>query len=372
MPPESLHRYQQARQARWPHALSPLSTHDTKRSEDVRARLNVLSELPEEWSERVERWHKLNAPYRQEVDETTAPDANEEYLLYQTLVGAWPLEPYSDAKYTEFIRRIQEFMVKALHEAKVHSSWINPDTAYDEAVVGFIARILDPATGAAFQDDFRPFQKRVSELGMVNSLSQTLLRITSPGVPDTYQGTELWDFSLVDPDNRRPVDYEHRRVLLAELQARVSALGSDRRELAHELIATRNDGRVKLYLTWQALRSRRDRPGLFSSGDYLPGQAVGVRREHAFGFARHQGDQWSVTVVPRLPAGLPLDPADLPLGAAVWQDTRLLLPGIDAHSRWRNVFTGEVLPTNESEGKPSLALAEALAHFPVALFVAVP
>jgi (1->4)-alpha-D-glucan 1-alpha-D-glucosylmutase len=298
-----------------------------------------------------------------------APDANEEYLLYQSLAGAWPMEPYSAEEYADFVQRIGQYMLKALREAKVHSSWMNPDTVYEEGVVRFIALVLDTATGAAFLDNFRPFQKRVSERGMLNSLAQTLLRITSPGVPDTYQGTELWDLSLVDPDNRRPVDYERRQALLDELKERVAAPGADRRALARELLAARADGRVKLYLTWQALCCRRDRPGLFSIGDYLPAEVVGMQREHVFGFVRSRGDEWTAVVVPRLLTGMAIDPDGLLLGAGVWQDTRLLLPGIDPQARVHNLFTGEELVVGEKEGKPSLALSDVLAHFPVALLV---
>jgi (1->4)-alpha-D-glucan 1-alpha-D-glucosylmutase len=188
-------------------------------------------------------------------------------------------------------------------------------------------------------------------------------------VPDTYQGTELWDLSLVDPDNRRPVDYERRRTLLAELQARGTGPEADRQALARELLAARADGRVKLYLTWQALCCRRDRPGLFTTGEYLPAEVVGPQAEHAFGFVRRQGEQWAVAIVPRLPSGMSLAPDGLPLGAGVWQDTRLLLPGIDPHARLRNILTGEELVVGEQDGKPSLVLGDVLAHFPVALLV---
>src|SRR5581483_4035374 len=192
--PEMAHRYYQSRQGKWPWALSPLSTHDTKRSEDVRARLNVLSELPEEWKECLVYWSQLNAPYRTLLEDGRAPDANEEYLLYQTLLGAWPLEPYGPEEYAQFVERIQAYMKKAMQEAKVHTSWINPDEDYDAAVRQFIARILDEKQSATFLSSLRAFQRRISHFGLLNSLAQTLLKLTTPGVPDTYQGTELWDF----------------------------------------------------------------------------------------------------------------------------------------------------------------------------------
>jgi (1->4)-alpha-D-glucan 1-alpha-D-glucosylmutase len=298
--PDELHRAFQERQARWPWALSALSTHDTKRSEDVRARLNVLSELPEEWQACLTRWSNGNSRYRQDLDDGPVPNANEEYLLYQTLVGAWPLEPYTADEYATFVERIQAYMQKALHEAKVHTSWTNPNQGYDEAVRHYVDRVLDARENAAFLDDFRSFQRRLSHYGLFNSLSQTLVKITAPGVPDTYQGTELWDLSLVDPDNRRPVDYARRHRLLTELQASMEA---DRGALARELLTTRSDGRIKLYVTALALTCRRHHPGLFATGDYLPAAATGAKRQHVFGFARALNGQGAIVAVPRLVAG---------------------------------------------------------------------
>jgi (1->4)-alpha-D-glucan 1-alpha-D-glucosylmutase len=368
--PEELHRTNQERQTKWPWALSALSTHDTKRSEDVRARLNALSELAEEWQTCLKRWSELNAQYRQELDNEPVPAANEEYLLYQTLLGAWPLEPYTAAEYAAFVERIQAYMLKALHEAKVHTSWVNPNPAYDEAVQQYVAKVLDTQTNSAFLDDFRAFQRRISHCGLFNSLSQTLLKITAPGVPDTYQGTELWDFSLVDPDNRRAVDYARRHRLLRQLQASMVAAGEDRRTLMQELLASKEDGRIKLYVMALALRCRRTHPGLFAAGEYLPAQAIGAKRQHAFGFMRRQGNRQAIVVVPRLMVRLLSDGHETPLGAGVWQDTRLLVPGIEPQGSWYNVFTGEPVTFATADGQPALAVAEILAHFPVALLVA--
>jgi (1->4)-alpha-D-glucan 1-alpha-D-glucosylmutase len=367
---EALHRFNQDRQARWPYSLSPLSTHDTKRGEDVRARINVLSEMPQEWIAAVSRWSRLNATHRQEVDEEAAPDANEEYLVYQTLLGAWPLEPYTPQEYAEFVRRIQEYMLKALHEAKVHTSWINPNPDYDEAVQEFVARVLDPEKSRAFLDDFQAFQSRVSHHGLLNSLAQTVLRLASPGVPDTYQGTELWDLSLVDPDNRRPVDYGRRKEILAELRSAAESAGDDRRALAGGLVAAREDGRVKLYVTWLGLRCRREHPGLFSAGEYLPVSAGGPQARHVFAFVRRAGGEVALAAVPRLPLRLLSEAGRLPLGEEVWQGTRLELPELGAGLAWRNVFTGEVLSPTEEGGTPGLKAAAVFAHFPVALLLA--
>jgi (1->4)-alpha-D-glucan 1-alpha-D-glucosylmutase len=365
-PPAEIHRFLQERQASWPWSLSPLSTHDTKRGEDVRARLNVLSEIPEEWKERLTRWRRLNEAQRVQADDELAPDHNEQYLLYQTLLGAWPLEPCPAEEFAEFVRRVQAYMLKAIHEAKVHSSWINPNKAYDDGVQEFVARLLDGERSRPFLEDFKDFQRRISQYGLFNSLSQTLLRIAAPGAPDTYQGTELWDFSLVDPDNRRPVDYARRREMLRSLKARVASDGDDLRGLARELTAAKEDGRVKLYLTCRALQCRREQPGLFADGAYVPLEADGPRKDQVFGFVRARDGRKAAAIVPRFVSRLAPTTAHVPTGR-VWEETVLRLPATAGAVRWRNVFTGEVLtPSPEA----TLPMADVLAHFPVALLVA--
>jgi (1->4)-alpha-D-glucan 1-alpha-D-glucosylmutase len=335
----------------------------------VRARLNVLSELPHEWQASLQRWSNLNAQYRRDLDDAPVPDANEECLFYQTLLGAWPLESYSAEEYTTFVERIQAYMLKVLREAKVHTSWINPNPAYEEVVQHYITRVLDPQTQETFLDDFRVFQQRLSHYGLFNSLAQTLLKITAPGVPDTYQGTELWDWSLVDPDNRRAVDYKHRYDMLGALRERLAVGGEDRRALVQELLAHKEDGRIKLYITTLALNCRRMYPGLFSLGSYLPAQGRGVKGQYVFGFSRCQGSRAAIVAVPRLVGGLLAGAHDAPLGEAVWQDTQLLTPGIDPRWAWRNVLTGESVVFAADDAQPTLALAELLRHCPVALLV---
>ena len=305
------HRQNAERLARWPHSLSATSTHDTKRSEDVRARINVLSELPLEWRARVRTWHRLNRRHRTLVDGQPAPDPDEEYFLYQTLVGAWPIEPpnepIGEAEYGTFVERIQGYMFKALREAKVHASWVHPNPDYDQAVSRFVAAILDrsvpprPTPGRLrrligaivaepaenpFLADFRPFQQRIADAGMYNSLAQTLLKLAAPGVPDTYQGSEEWTFDLVDPDNRRPVDYARRQEDLRGIREALAAPAASLADLARSLVATKEDGRVKLYLTHRALDCRRRRAGLFRDGAYVPLEAQGTRREHVVAFSR--------------------------------------------------------------------------------------
>ncbi len=244
--PAGFHSRMQERQEQWPSSLSASSTHDTKRSEDVRARINLLSEFPNRWRELVRRWSKWNKKYRTDVEGQPAPDRNDEYLLYQTLVGAWPLRDMDDDEHRIFCERILAYMKKAIYEAKIHTSWINPHQGYDEAVRRFVSQALDRKNNRVFLDDLLKFQREIAPYGLFNSLSQLLVKIAAPGIPDIYQGTELWDFSLVDPDNRRPVDYELRMNMLDEMRREIEAAGPDRREFVGRLVREKTDGRIKL------------------------------------------------------------------------------------------------------------------------------
>ncbi len=302
------------------------------------------------------------------MEDDKAPDRNVEYFLYQTLLGAWPVGPCTEAEYADFVGRIQAYMEKATHEAKVHTSWINPNADYDDALRQFVGRILDPAVSAEFLADFVAFQGRIRRYGFFNGLAQCLLKIAAPGTPDTYQGTELWDFNLVDPDNRRPVDYDQRRRRLNELLERSRELGS-RGELAAELVETMADGRIKLYVTALSLRCRQAHPGLFSSGSYTPVEAVGPRAEHVFSFIRRDDERAALVAVPRLVAKLQPDAADLPHGPAVWGETMLPVPEELADRSWHSLFTGEVLTTREHQGGHTLSAAQVFGRFPVALLL---
>lgn len=361
-PPAEIHHYFRSRGDTFPGAMSPLSTHDTKRSEDVRARINVLSEIPDAWSDRVTRWMELNRPHKADVgDGQLAPDANEEYFLYQTLIGAWPIEGLTAENRAGFVARILAYMNKALHEAKIHTSWINPNPEYDAAVAEFVARVLDPQKAGAFLADFESFQRTISRWGMVNSLAQTLVRCTAPGVPDTYQGTELWDFSLVDPDNRRPVDYDQRARFLDEMDLRAAG---DIAGLVGELVDRMDDGRIKLYVTSRALRFRRERADLFARGAYVPVDVLGPKAGHVFCFARVHGEGCALVVVPRLVTTLFPDTGRAPVGPEAWAHTGLRLPDELANYRWSNVLTAEV---HEPPADHRLPVARVLGSFPVAL-----
>jgi (1->4)-alpha-D-glucan 1-alpha-D-glucosylmutase len=363
---DEFHRQCAARQRDWPGSLSATSTHDAKRGEDVRARIHVLSEIPRQWRTAAGRWHRRNRRHLGRVDGAEAPDRNDAYLLYQTLVGAWPLEPVEGDAAARFRERVEQYMLKATREAKVHTSWISPNEPYEAALRGFVERILDPGQGGAFLEDFAAFHAPIARVGMVNGLAQALLKIAAPGVPDFYQGTELWDLNLVDPDNRRPVDFARRRALLAELDARAAA-GRDLAGLARELLAAWTDGRVKLYVIRRALALRRAAADLFRDGEYVPLAADGPAAGHVCAFARRLGEAVVLAVVPRLAARLTGGGRELPVGPGVWRGTALLLPDGIARQGFRDAFTGAILETGERDGGRILRLADVLAGFPVAL-----
>jgi (1->4)-alpha-D-glucan 1-alpha-D-glucosylmutase len=344
------HAENAARVRRSPHGLSATATHDTKRGEDVRARINVLSEIPDEWRRRVATWQRLNRRHRTMIDGRAAPGANTEYLVYQTLVGAWPIE----------VGRLRDYLLKAVREAKTHTSWINPNPAYDTAIGAFAEAILDPGRARGFLDDFTAFQARVAHFGALNSLAQTLIKITAPGVPDFYQGTELWDLSLVDPDNRRPVDWALRRRVLADLERALAT--DDRPGVAFDLFKAKEDGRVKLFLIREALACRRARPALFSAGDYRPLEARGTLAEHLCAFARVGEGGAALTVVPRFLARRRIETP--PVGTEYWEDTVLAVPA-ELGGAFVSALTGERV---EARGG-TLPLGEIFAHFPVALLV---
>lgn len=362
--PAAFHQYNNARLEQGRPGLSATSTHDNKRSEDVRARINVLSEIAGAWARRVALWKEWNAGLKPVVGSSPAPDENTELLIYQTLVGAWPLR---EEDVPAFKERLAAYLVKAAREAKVYTRWFEPNQEYEQAVQAFAAAILEPGPKNQFLQDFKAFQDVTAFYGALNSLAQVLLKVASPGVPDFYQGTELWDFSLVDPDNRRPVNFSHRQELLTGLRDEISA---GRSSLAKRLLGSWKDGRVKLYLTHQALRFRQAHPELFSHGDYLPVDTVGSGQEHLCAFARRWEGHWALAVVPRLVTRLQMErlprradelPAmAFPLGKTAWGETAMVLPQ-DAPDRWHNVLIGERV------GGRVLYLHEVLKRFPVAL-----
>ncbi len=366
----AFHRANQARAEKWPHNMLTTATHDTKRGEDVRARLNVLSEMPANWRLALRHWNRANRSLKQSVDGMSAPALNDEYFIYQTLLGIWPLGEPDANEMAQFSVRIREYLVKAMREAKVYTSWINPNTAYEEAVTGFADALIHASPESEFMKDFRPFQRRIARLGMFNSLSQTLIKLTAPGVPDIYQGSELWDFSLVDPDNRRPVDFFLRRTMLTALQKLAAHEPKKRCAGVRRMCDTLENGRAKMLIVHSALALRAHWPEVFQQGKYLPLAVKGEHAAHLCAYARVAGRRYVIISAPRFLAGL-LDKTDmLPLGEEVWGNTFVDLPFHQHEMQYTCVFTGKVLQPNQRRSGWSLPVAELLAAFPVGLIVA--
>jgi (1->4)-alpha-D-glucan 1-alpha-D-glucosylmutase len=359
----SFHRRNAIRGELWPNSMNASSTHDTKRSEDVRARINVLSEMPKDWYRAIRRWREMNRQWKTRVDNVIAPDANEEYLLYQTLVGTWPLLGMGAEEHAAYLERIQNYMRKSVHEAKTHSSWISPNAEYDKALDRFVAQTLESSRGNAFLDDFRQFQGPIARAGVWNSISLLLLKIASPGVPDFYQGTELWNFHLVDPDNRQPVDFEVRKRILARL--RVEA-GSDPAALVRRLAENPCDGAIKLYLTSRALNFRRDHAELFAEGTYVPLTAQGSRANHVVAFARISGGRTVLALAGRFFLRL-CNSHGVPWGAQAWGNSALVLPKKVSAISFRDVLTGQTIEGEQHDDSYILPLAKAFSHCPVSL-----
>ncbi|MBZ4335236.1 malto-oligosyltrehalose synthase [Corallococcus sp. AS-1-12] len=357
----TFHLRNQERAERWPASMLTSSTHDTKRSEDVRARINVLTELPEAWREKVRAWADLTQAFVSHLPTGPAPSSNDVYLFFQTVVGAWPMgDAVPRAELQEFHRRVREYMGKAIKEAKVRTSWTNPDGAYDDAVARFVDACFDPARSQAFLDDVKAFKRRIERAGQHNALGQLLLKLASPGVADTYQGCELWDLSLVDPDNRRPVDYALRERLLTALDA---AAAKDRPALCARLSRDFDDGQVKLFVLAEALRLRQRYADLFRAGGYGALELSGPRSPAAVGFARTHGDSVLIACAPRYTLEA-LESGGL---AQAYDGTFLNLPEAYAGMMFRNVFTGNTVRPQQGPGGVGLALGPLLAEFPVVL-----
>lgn len=346
------------RAARWPHTMLATSTHDNKRSEDVRNRINVLSEIPAGWRLTLRRWGKLNRSHRSRLEAGFAPAAPDEYLLYQTLLGTLPVQALDDAALGEYRERMELYALKAAREAKAHTSWISPNEDYERALGAFVRALLARVQPNPFLDDLRVQSGRLAWFGALNSLSMALVKFSSPGVPDLYQGNELLDFSLVDPDNRRPVDFALRARLLDE----VLAFGADRAAQARRLAQAAQDGRAKLHVTALLLALRRELPDLFRLGDYLPLAARGAREKHVLAYARRHDGRTLVIIAGRLYATLLGEPGRLPLGDETWGDTVVDAGELGGGARLVNALTGETLTVRGG----SIAMAQAFANFPAA------
>ena len=343
---EEFHHANLQRLSCWPDSMLATSTHDSKRSEDVRARINVLSEMPTEWHLKLRRWRDWNRGKKRVIDAMPAPSRNDEYLLYQTLIGSWPVEPLNEAGWKGYVDRIQQYMLKAAREAKEHTSWANTNLEYEDALSRFTSSILERTGTNRFPADFAEFQARIARIGMFNSLSQCLLKMTSPGVPDIYQGNELWQFRLVDPDNRGRVDYQKRKEILRELQP---ISGTPQELLGHvsRFAVNADVGEAKLYLTWKTLNLRSADPDLFQQGAYIPLNVRGIRSDHVVAFAREHEERKAVIAAPRLCAALIAKNRTTVWPEGVWGDTYVELAN-GAANCYHNIFTGECLPVGRN------------------------
>jgi len=375
---DEFHRRNRTRLQLTPHTMNATSTHDTKRSEDVRARINVLTEIPELWSVQLARWRRYNLAAKKVINDQTVPDGNMESFIYQTLVGTWPL---NENEIPLFRERLTAYFAKAAREAKIHTSWLQPDKDYEDALRAFVDSILEPTESNLFLNDFVRFQKIISYYGAINSLAQVLLKITSPGIPDFYRGTELWDFSLVDPDNRRPVDYSERPKIIEKISVKEAV---DLQSMVKNLFRNWEDGWIKLFLTYKALNSRKTYKDLFERGDYLPLECTGKGLKHVCSFARHMAGRWVISAAVRLPASLikknrenqpgnhdedaEFVRAEPPTGKSVWGNSSIVLPE-RAPDSWENILTGERLEVAKKycPDQKELPIASALKILPVAL-----
>ncbi|HXW56194.1 MAG TPA: malto-oligosyltrehalose synthase [Candidatus Cybelea sp.] len=351
----AFHDFNRERLCRQPHTLNTTSTHDTKWSEDVRARINVLSEVPEEWEQRLDRWSRWNRANKAEVEGRLSPSPNEEVLLYQALLGIWPL---GEPNLSEIKERLGAFLVKAVREAKTHSNWTSPNEPYEGALREFVNKILEVSESNPFLSDFLSFFERIAPCGASNAYAQLLLKMTSPGIPDFYQGNELWQFRLTDPDNRSNVDFRQRARTAEEL----SALAAEAKlSVPCELLENWRDGRLKLYLTAQVLDFRRAHKDLFSRGDYLPLYATGAESNFACCFARRYQKEWAMVAVPRLATKLVRE-GPFPVGQAVWSSSGVDLPR-NVPSEWVNLFTSQTVRASSRR----LELGDVFAQLPFAL-----
>ncbi|HXK58368.1 MAG TPA: malto-oligosyltrehalose synthase [Acidobacteriota bacterium] len=355
--PTEFHRYNQKRLERWPSSMNATSTHDTKRGEDARARLNVLSEMSESWTRKVGQWSRWNRKFRREIDGKTLPDDNQEIMLYQTLVSSWPL---LEKEMPEWKDRLEGYVEKAMREAQAYSNWRRPNEANESAVKEFMMRILTKSRSNHFLSDFLDFEREVAFFGALNGLSQVLLKIVSPGVPDFFQGTEMWNLAMVDPDNRRPIDFRTRIMHLE----RILAAGEGIRDLAAEYLADWKSGAIKLLVTSRFLNFRRENRDLFEAGSYAGAETSGQRREFLCAILRSHAEKWVLAAVPRLVTNL-VHHGQFPTGQDVWQDTVIMLPS-EAPANWRNILTGEQVSARSAGPNQVLDASAVFETLPVA------
>ena len=349
------------RAARWPHTMLATSTHDNKRSEDVRNRIDVLSEMPAAWRLALRRWSTQTRAHRKKLEGAIAPSRADEYLFYQTLLGTLPPGTLNESSLAAWRDRIERYMIKAAREAKAQTSWISPNEDYENALAEFVRGTLARVQPNLFLDELRARAEPIAWFGALNSLTMALLKFTSPGVPDLYQGSEIMDLSLVDPDNRRPVDFALRARLLEE----ISGDCADSAARARTLAQSPHDGRAKLHIGARLLALRRELPDLFREGSYVPLDCRGAQAAHVLTYARQHEGRTLVAIAGRLFAKLLNEPGRLPLGGEVWTDTAVAAGSLAEGMRFANVLTGETLAVRGG----TIELAQAFANFPAAALI---
>jgi (1->4)-alpha-D-glucan 1-alpha-D-glucosylmutase len=354
----AFHAASRDRAQRWPHTMLASSTHDAKRSEDVRLRIDVISEMPAAWRLTVRRWSRMNRSYTRTVDGARAPSRNDEYLLYQVLVGSLPAEPLTDAALAAYTGRVEQAMLKSVREAKSVTSWMNPNPAYEAGLSGFIQALLERRESNLFLDDLEANAALFAWYGALNGVAMATLKCLSPGVPDYYQGCEAIELSLVDPDNRRPVDYERRRTMLSAA-AGIAAL-PDRAAALRALLDRAVDGHAKFFATWCTLQLRRRHETMLCSAEYVPLEIRGERARHVVAFARRHGPEWIVAVGTRLVASMGLAVGEAPIGP-VWGDTEIVWPA-EAPPLLVDAISG----LHHAPADGALRVADVLREFPAA------
>jgi (1->4)-alpha-D-glucan 1-alpha-D-glucosylmutase len=382
---EEFHAGNHARRESWPSEMTSTATHDTKRGEDARARINAISEMPALWQRSLSAWTRANVSRRTAVDREPAPDRNDEYLFYQALLGAWPAEPVDAPIPCEappaLVRRMRDYMQKVIKESKSHTSWVNENAAYQDAVSTFVETTLAGPGARSFLSSFVPFQRHVAMHGMVNSLAQLVLKIASPGVADWYQGAECWDLHLVDPDNRGRVDFASRQKMLDELLPWIERAEGGKETcpecrdrgptplagFVDGLLASWHDARLKLFVTACGIRLRGRHPEVFMRGSYTPLAANGIGADHLIGFARSFESRALIALVPRLTSALSSSDRLAPIGDEVWGRTAVSLPEDFTGRTFGNIFTGEQIAASSRSGAASISAADALRTLPVAL-----
>ncbi|HSD62485.1 MAG TPA: malto-oligosyltrehalose synthase [Ignavibacteriaceae bacterium] len=350
---QEFHKKVRQRGIKWKFSLNSTSTHDTKRGEDVRARINVLSEIPDEWNKRIKKWQNINKKYKNDFAGQLFPDNNDEYFLYQTLIGALPFD-YA-VNWDEFLERIKNYAIKVVREAKVYTAWVKPDETYENAFLNFIDNILTESDYNLFLKDLREFQKYISYYGVLNSLSQTLIKMTAPGIPDFYQGSELWDLNLVDPDNRRPVNFKKRRGILAVIEEKRKKSNND---LFRYLFSYPENGALKLFLIQRILKARKKYTDLFEEGNYSRLNTVGKFKDNVISYLRRNEKEFFVAIAVRYLTDL-VKENELPL-KDVWENTSIFIPFETGNLT--NLITSETLKI-----RGNIRIGEILSEFPVAL-----